>query len=113
MATRYDLTGTEAQMRGDTPTFTIETPDLNIAGYTFRLTVKELDDETNDDTQALMSVSWNAHLNNYETAVTLSSGQTNFAPGIYKYDIQASKSPTVHTIIYGEWEQLNDITKTT
>lgn len=48
MATRYNLTG----IRGDTRTFVINVPDIDITGYTFRLTVKNIDDVATNDTSA-------------------------------------------------------------
>lgn len=109
MATRRDFTG---MIRRDTPTFNINLDTFNITGYTFRLTVKEITDNADNDDNAKIAVNWNTHINNYETAVTLSSSHTNFVKGIYKYDIQMANATTVHTILYGEWEQIEDVTIT-
>jgi hypothetical protein len=52
-------------------------------------------------------------LNNFETSITLTATQTAFATGTYKYDIQMSNAGgTVYTLIIGEWEHVNDVTKT-
>jgi len=109
MATTYNTTA----IRGDTKTFTINVPDIDITGYTFRLTVKNIDDVAGDDTSALLAVNWDTHINNFETAITLTATQTAFATGTYKYDIQMSNAGgTVYTLIIGEWEHINDVTKT-
>jgi hypothetical protein len=109
MAVKYDL----EVMKGDTPTFTIKT-SINNTGYTFRITVKNKKDVLENDTQALLSKSWNTHVNNFETMVKLSKTDTAFASGTYKYDIQMDNSSgDVLTILYGEWKHINDITKTT
>lgn len=109
MAVKIDL---EA-MRGDTPTYTIKT-SMNNSGYTFRITIKQKTDNLSDDSQALLSKSWNTHLNNFETAIKLTKTETAFAPGTYKYDIQMDNNAgDVLTIIYGDYKQINDITKTT
>jgi hypothetical protein len=109
MATKKDFAG---MMRRDTPTFNIDLGTFDITGYTFRLTIKKLDDNTTDDTNAILATSWTSHINNFETAVTLTKTQTNFAGGIYKYDIQMANANTTHTILYGEWEQIEDVTIT-
>jgi len=109
MATTYNTTA----IRGDTKTFTINVPDIDITGYTFRLTVKNIDDVAGDDTSALLAVNWDTHINNFETAITLTATQTAFATGTYKYDIQMSNAGgTVYTLIIGEWDHINDVTKT-
>jgi len=109
MATTYNITA----IRGDTKTFNIDVPDINISAYTFRLTIKNIDDNSTDDTTALLAVSWNTHLNNFETSITLTATQTAFATGTYKYDVQMSNAGgTVYTLIIGEWEHVNDVTKT-
>jgi hypothetical protein len=109
MAVLHDL----EVMRGDTPVFTIKT-SINNTGYTFRITVKKKDDNLDDDSQNLLAKSWDTHINNFETMVKLSKIENAFTAGNYKYDIQMSNaSGDVFTILYGEWRQINDITKTT
>jgi hypothetical protein len=109
MASKRNFTG---MIRRDTPTFNIDLDTFNITGYTFRLTIKDIDDNTADDSNAILATSWTAHINNFETAVTLTKTETNFPAGLYKYDIQMANSTITHTILYGEWEQIEDVTIT-
>lgn len=110
MATRYNLTG----IRGDTKVLSINVPDINITGYTFRLTIKKLDDGATDDTTAIVAKSWSAHIDTHNTVVSLLPNETAFVEGTYKYDIQmTSPAGVVNTLIIGDYEQINDVTKTT
>lgn len=100
MATRYNLTG----IRGDTRTFVINVPDIDITGYTFRLTVKNIDDVATNDTSALLAKSWNSIVTIHQTSIILEPVDTEFEEGTYKYDIQmASPQANVYTLIYGDW----------
>jgi hypothetical protein len=110
MATKRNLSG----IRGDSRTFNISVPDIDITGYVFRFTIKELDDISTDDTSAIMARSWNTHIDDHNTAVVLTPSDTAFEEGTYKYDIQmTSPGGKVDTLIIGQWEQINDVTKTT
>ena len=101
-------------IRGDTKTYSITVSNnINVSGYTFRLTVKKLDDFEATDAQALLSKSWDTHQGSHQTSVTLTPTDTAFAIGSYKYDIQLSNGTNVYTILIGDWEHINDVTKTT
>ena len=101
-------------IRGDTKTFNITVSNnVNVSGFTFRLTVKKLDDFETTDAQALLTKSWTNHQGNHQTSVTLTATDTSFAIGSYKYDIQMSNvAGTVYTFLIGDWEHVNDVTKT-
>lgn len=110
MATKRNLSG----IRGDSRTFNISVPDIDITGYVFRFTIKNIDDISADDTNAVMAKSWNTHIDDHNTAVVLTPSDTAFEEGTYKYDIQMSSlAGQVYTLIYGEWKQINDTTKAT
>ena len=101
-------------IRGDTKTYSITvSTNINVSGYTFRLTVKKLDDFEATDAQALLSKSWDTHQGSHQTSVTLTPTDTAFAIGSYKYDIQMSNETDVYTILIGDWDHINDVTKTT
>lgn len=107
------VTNLEA-IRGDTKTFNITVSNnINVTGYTFRLTVKKPEDFETTDAQAVLTKSWNTHQGNHQTSVTLTATDTAFAIGSYKYDIQMSNvAGNVYTILIGDWEHINDVTKT-
>jgi hypothetical protein len=110
MATRYNLTA----IRGDTKALSINVPDINITGYTFRLTIKELDDVSTDDATAIVAKYWTTHVDTHNTVVSLLPNETAFVEGVYKYDIQmTSPAGVVNTLVIGEYDQVNDVTKTT
>jgi hypothetical protein len=112
MATEYNFTGKKAIIRGDTPTFNISIPDINIQNYTFRLTIKKTNDNDNNDTQAVLAKTWTTHQGNHNTSITLTKTDTAFDPDIYKYDVQISNETYVYTLIIGDWEHKEDTTKT-
>jgi hypothetical protein len=110
MATQYNLTA----IRGDTKALSINVPDIDITNYTFRLTIKNLDDVSTDDTTAIVAKYWTAHVDTHNTVVSLLPAETAFVEGTYKYDIQmTSPVGVVNTLVIGEYEQINDVTKTT
>lgn len=110
MAKKYNLTG----IRGDTRTFEINVPDIDLTGYAFRLTVKEIDDMSTNDTNALLAKSWNTIVTINQTSIILTPADTAFDEGTYKYDVQmTSPQNNVYTLVYGDWNQVNDTTKTT
>jgi hypothetical protein len=110
MATTYNITA----IRGDTKALSINVPDINITGYTFRLTIKNIDDVAGDDTTAIVAKYWTSHVDTHNTVVSLLPAETAFVEGTYKYDIQmSSPAGVVNTLIIGDYEQINDVTKTT
>lgn len=100
-------------IRGDTALFNISVPDIDITNAIFRLTIKNISDTLNNDSEAVLSISWDTTIDEHNTVLQLTPEQASFAGGSYKYDIQlVLNDGQVHTIIYGIWNQIDDVTKT-
>jgi len=115
MATEQKLT----IIRGDTTTYTVTLTDsagdpIDITGYTFFMTVKKSKDDKDDDAIITEDVTSHSDPTNGVTVITLSSTDTNVAPGIYYYDIQyKDTSDNIKTVLYGVFEVLVDYTRRT
>jgi C4-dicarboxylate transporter len=106
-------------IRGDNLSrlITIEYADgtpFNLIGYTVFFTIKNLDDERADDTNAVFAKSWTSHSDaiNGETLLTATASEMNIEPNLYKYDIQIkSLAGAINTVISGGFLITNDVTK--
>ena len=105
--------------RGDTLSrlITITNSDgtaFNLTGYTAFFTIKNISDNSADDSSAILAKNWTTHSDptNGQTLLTATSTEMAIDEGTYKYDVQI-KSPTANitTIIAGEITILEDITK--
>jgi hypothetical protein len=115
-----NLSGSQLNhIRGDNLSrlITIEYSDgtpFNLTGYTAFFTIKNLDDESIDDSSAIFAKSWTTHSDptNGKTLVTATASEMAIEPNIYKYDIQI-KSPAgaITTVIIGQFEIIDDTTK--
>jgi hypothetical protein len=115
-----NLSGSQLNhIRGDNLSrlITIEYSDgtpFNLTGYTAFFTIKNLDDESLDDSSAIFAKSWTSHSDavNGETLLTATASEMAIEPNIYKYDIQI-KSPAgaITTVIIGQFEIIDDTTK--
>lgn len=107
--------------RGDTLSrqITITQSDgaaLDLTGYTAYFTIKEISDNSADDTNALLAKSWTNHSDptNGKTILSATSAEMSIDEGTYKYDVQIkSVANVVTTVIAGEITILEDITKRT
>jgi len=107
--------------RGDdkiiTTTFKDELDNpIDITGYTVYFTVKEKEDETVDDSNALIQVDVTSHLDpvNGKTNINLTNIQTNIPVGKYVYDIQwKDTGGKIKTIVSDKFIVYKDTTKRT
>ena len=87
---------------------------FNLTGYTAFFTIKNISDNSADDSSAILAKNWTTHSDptNGQTLLTATSTEMAIDEGTYKYDVQI-KSPTANitTIIAGEITILEDITK--
>ena len=105
--------------RGDTLSrlITITKSDgtaFNLTGYTAFFTIKNISDNSADDTSALLAKNWTTHVDptNGKTLLTATSAQMSIEEGTYKYDVQIKSSAgDITTVIAGEITILEDITK--
>lgn len=107
--------------RGDTLSrlITITNSDgtpFDLTGYTAFFTIKNISDNSDDDSSAILAKNWTNHSDpvNGQTLLTATPAQMTIDEGTYKYDVQI-KSPTANitTIIAGDISILEDITKRT
>lgn len=105
--------------RGDTLSrlITITNSDgtaFNLTGYTAFFTIKNISDNSADDSSAILAKNWTTHSDpvNGKTILTATSTEMAIDEGTYKYDIQIKSTVnTITTIIAGEITILEDITK--
>jgi hypothetical protein len=115
-----NLSGSQLNhIRGDNLSrlITIEYSDgtpFNLTGYTAFFTIKNLDDESIDDSSAIFAKSWTTHSDptNGQTLLTATASEMAIEPNIYKCDIQI-KSPAgaITTVIIRQFEIKDDTTK--
>ena len=107
--------------RGDTLSrlITITNSDgtpFDLTGYTAFFTIKNISDNSADDSSAILAKNWTNHSDpvNGKTILAATSDEMTIDEGLYKYDVQI-KSPTANitTIIAGDISILEDITKRT
>jgi hypothetical protein len=87
---------------------------LNLTGYTAFFTIKNISDNSADDSSAILAKNWTTHSDpvNGQTLLTATPAQMTIDEGTYKYDVQI-KSPAgdITTVIAGNISILEDITK--
>lgn len=107
--------------RGDTLSrlITITNSDgtpFDLTGYTAFFTIKNISDNSDDDSGAILAKSWTTHSDptNGKTILVATSVEMSIAEGTYKYDVQIkSVANAVTTVIAGEIIILEDVTKRT
>ena len=107
--------------RGDTLSrlITITNSDgtaFNLTGYTAFFTIKNISDNSADDSGAILAKSWTTHSDptNGKTLLTATSAEMAIDEGTYKYDVQIKSTVNaITTVIAGEITILEDITKRT
>ena len=115
MATKYDF----KFIRGDTKYLNVRLSDasLNVDDYDCLFTVKELDDKSLDDSNAL----YQASISNGQITRDSSNNMfvirfdtSNLETKSYKYDIQLKEinSGDITTVVYGTITLDDDVTKT-
>jgi len=104
--------------RGDTKrysfTFKRDGVAIDITGYTIRFTVKR--EKTDSDSDAVITKDVTSHTNaaGGESAVDLSSAETNVPEGSYCYDIQTTDAGgAISTVLAGAFIVTEDVTKRT
>ena len=89
--------------RGDSKTYTITFDDgtnpIDITGWTVFFTVKNKNDNSSTDDDALITRTVTSHSDpvNGQTQVILSFDDTDIEPGIYKYDFQTISDTGIRT----------------
>lgn len=87
---------------------------LNITGYTFYFTIKDISDNVNNDDSALFTKTWTTHSDptNGQTILIATPTEMNIPENTYKYDIQA-KSPTnsIILVVSGNFNILDIVTE--
>jgi hypothetical protein len=86
---------------------------VNITGYTFWLTVKTNEDDT--DAEALIQKKVESHTNPTQgiTTITIPNSEMNLTPGLYHYDIQMKTSGgIIVTLVKDIFKVKRDITIT-
>ena len=80
--------------------------------YTWFFTVKPLDSETEDDTDALLLIDDADVVKDDEKAlIPIAKSDTPIEPGVYKYDLQYIKNDIVKTLMGGTYTVYDDVTK--
>lgn len=103
--------------RGDTFPFDIFLKDaagvaIDVTGSTFLLSVNTLSDPPDISTQLFQLVgAIVAPGTNGQVRFTPTTPDANQTPGTYFYDIQWTAGSSIRTILRGEWEVEQDITK--
>ena len=104
--------------RGDSPVMFFRVKDadgnnVDVTGFTFLLTVDPSPAPSNADNNLFQVSGVIDDGPNGRVRVQPSTANTDIAPGVYFYDIQMTTlDPSVRTIFAGEFEVLQDITKT-
>lgn len=122
MAVRFDP---EPRRRGDTVYINIDDvvdrngASVTLGNYTIRAVVKPISSVTTDDSDALAVVTSSSGItvtgNDMEIAFPPSTSSAMTATTRVKYDVSVtsnSNSNEVRTLIYGEWDYVMDVTKT-
>lgn len=110
------------RVRGDTDSFTVTVQDaagnaIDITGFSFLLTVdpSEAPEDAVNNLFQLSSPAGGIALSdpvNGEITVTLTAVQADQTPQVYFYDLQMTDTGgAVKTILKGQWEVVQDITK--
>ena len=84
---------------------------LNIAGFTFRMTVNQLRDPGTGDAPLFQLAGIITNAGAGEVTFTPTSAQTNVPPGTYFYDVEMVQAARVQTVVKGRFLVMQDITK--
>lgn len=114
MATKSDIRGI---IRGDTQSLTIDftesTPAVNIIGWTFFFTLRkyyDIQDNIDSGNGVVIKKTWGASTSP-ATTIVISDLEMKIDPGTYVYDMQYKDlSGNVVTVVYGQFEVLNEAT---
>lgn len=103
--------------RGDSPVMFANVKDLtgdvvDVTGYTFTLTVGPAPDPSDDSNQIFQISGTVVDGPNGRVRFQPSTSNTDLTPSVYFYDIQmVTTAPSVRTVLAGQFEVKQDITK--
>lgn len=104
------------RLRGDTTTIAIRlttdgTTPIDITGNTFLLTIDPSQTPIDNSNNVLQLTGVIINAADGRVGFTPTTPQANIAPGVYFYDIQWTAGATIRTIMRGQFEVQQDITK--
>lgn len=107
--------------RGDDHSFIMTITDssgtaIDITGYTFTYTVKNIKDNVIDDSTAIIQKSVTSHTDPTAgiTSIALTPTETNVTPGVYYHDFQMKDtSGDIFTFAEGKTRIKADVTRST
>ena len=103
--------------RGDTAPFTVTvttdgTTPIDVTGFTFLLTVDPAPNPTDATNNLFQLTGLITDGPNGVVQFSLTAGQADQTPAVYFYDVQMTDTGSIiTTILKGEWEVVQDITK--
>lgn len=101
--------------RRDSPSITVNVSGtagtVDITGYKFFFTVKEVDTDTDANAKISKDVSSHSNPSIGQTVISMGTADTNIEPKIYVYDIQMKDTASkITTLLKGEFEVKQDVT---